>query len=117
MALTCIILSAYVWVSEFKELLYFSTKIFFHSIISIFFRDVEIVGRDKLPRHGPMIFTVNHANQFMDAVMVLCTCHHKVSYLIAEASWNRKIIGDIAWALDAVPVKRAQDGAKTGIGK
>lgn len=115
--LTCIALSSYIWISEFKELLYFSVKIFFHSILSIFFRDVEIVGRDKLPRHGPMIFSVNHANQFMDAVMVVCTCQHKVSYLMAEASWRRRIIGDIAWAMDVVPVKRAQDGAQPGIGK
>lgn len=116
-ALTCIGISTYIWISEFKELLYFSVKIFFHSILSIFFREVEIIGRDKLPRHGPMIFAVNHANQFMDAVMVVCTCQYKVSYLIADASWNRRIIGDIAWAMNCVPVKRAQDGAKKGIGK
>jgi len=117
--ITCvsIALSTYIWISEFKELLYFSVKIFFHSIISIFFRDLEIVGRDKLPRHGPIIFSINHANQFMDAVMVVCTCQHKVSYLMAEASWKRRIIGDIAWAMDVVPVKRPQDGAKPGIGK
>ena len=115
--LTCIALSTYIWISEFKELLYFSVKIFFHSIMSIFFRDVEIVGRDKLPRHGPIIFSVNHANQFMDAVMVVCTSHFKVSYLMAEASWKRRIIGDIAWALDVVPVKRAQDDTTPGLGR
>mmetsp|Transcript_112056 Transcript_112056/g.323741 ORF Transcript_112056/g.323741 Transcript_112056/m.323741 type:complete len:679 (-) Transcript_112056:2143-4179(-) len=116
-AVVCIALGTYIWISEFKELLYFSTKIFFHSILSIFFRDVEIIGRDKLPRHGPMIFSINHANQFMDAVMVVCTSQFKVSYLMAEASWKRRIIGDIAWALDVVPVKRAQDAAKPGTGK
>eukprot|EP00934_Nitzschia_sp_Nitz4_P003636 Nitzschia sp. Nitz4//scaffold41_size133979//77595//79906//NITZ4_003355-RA/size133979-snap-gene-0.129-mRNA-1//-1//CDS//3329551494//3626//frame0 len=116
-ALTCIALSIYVWVSEFKELLYFSVKIFFHSVLSISFRDVEIVGRDKVPRHGPIIFTVNHANQFIDAITLLCTCRHKVSYLIADTSWHRRVIGDLAWALDAVPVKRAQDAAKKGIGQ
>jgi glycerol-3-phosphate O-acyltransferase / dihydroxyacetone phosphate acyltransferase len=85
-------------------------------ILSIFFRDVEIIGRDKIPRHGPVLFTVNHANQFIDAVTVVCTCQHQVSYLMAEASWKRRIIGDIAWALDVVPVKRAQDAAISGAG-
>jgi glycerol-3-phosphate O-acyltransferase / dihydroxyacetone phosphate acyltransferase len=59
---------------------------------------------------------VNHANQFMDAVMAVCGCENKVSYLMAEASWKRPIIGHIAWALDVVPVKRAQDEAKQGTG-
>ena len=59
---------------------------------------------------------VNHANQFMDAVMVVCTCRRPVSYLMAEASWKRRVVGDIAWALGVVPVKRAQDDAKGGTG-
>ena len=112
----CMILSTYIWISQFKALLYYCVKIFFQSILSIFFRDVEIIGRDNIPRHGPIIFTVNHANQFIDAVTVLCTCQQKISYLMAEVSWKRRIIGDIAWALDVVPVKRAQDSAIKGKG-
>jgi glycerol-3-phosphate O-acyltransferase / dihydroxyacetone phosphate acyltransferase len=52
----------------------------------------------------------------MDAVMVVCTCRRPVSYLMAEASWKRRVIGDLAWALGVVPVKRAQDEAKAGTG-
>ena len=52
----------------------------------------------------------------MDAVMVVCTCRRPVSYLMAEASWKRRVVGDIAWALGVVPVKRAQDDAKGGTG-
>lgn len=108
-------LMAYVFLSEMKQVLYNMVKIFSHSILSIFFRDVEVVGRHNIPR-GPCIFTVNHANQFVDALMVLSTCQRKVSYLMAEASWKRRLIGDLAWALDVVPVKRAQDSAIKGTG-
>ena len=115
-ASVCLLLALYIWISEFKALLYFSVKIFFHSILSIFFRDVEIIGRDKVPRHGPIIFTVNHANQFIDAVVLVCTAQHPISYLMAEKSWKRRIVGDLAWAMDVVPVKRAQDDAIKGKG-
>ena len=107
----------YVFISEMKSLLYYAVKVFFHSIISIFFRSVEVVGRDNIPRFGPVIFVGNHANQFVDGIMMLSTCEHKISYLMAEASWKRRIIGDVAWALDVVPVKRAQDYFKRGTGK
>ena len=100
-----------------KQLLYFSVKVFFHSILSIFFRDVEIIGRQNIPQYGPIIFTSNHANQFIDSVVMLTTCQRTVSYLVAEKSWKRRIIGDIAWAMGAVPVKRAQDSAKKGSGE
>jgi len=108
-----------VWVSEFKELLYFGGKIFINSMLSIFFRDIEVIGKDRLPRHGPMILAINHANQFVDAMVVLGTCgneNFKVSYLMAEKSFKRPVIGDIASALDVVPVKRAQDDAIRGEG-
>ena len=109
----------YVIVSEFKELLYFSVKIFINSMLSIFFRDIEVIGKDRLPRHGPMIFVINHANQFVDGMVVLGTCgneNFKVSYLMAEKSFQRPVIGDLASALDVVPVKRAQDDARKGVG-
>lgn len=112
-----IALMVYVFISEMKALLYFTVKVFFHSILSIFFRSVEVVGRDNIPRYGPVIFVGNHANQFVDGIMVLSTCEHKISYLMAETSWKRRVIGDIAWALDVVPVKRAQDYSIKGAGK
>ena len=111
-----ILLIVYVFISELKKLLFFGVKVFFHSIISIFFREVQVVGRHNIPRYGPVIFTTNHANQFIDAVMVLCTCQHQISYLIAETSWRRPIVGDIAWAMGAVPVRRAQDASVKGSG-
>lgn len=116
-ASVAIALIIYVFISEMKNLLYYAVKVFFHSIISIFFRSVEVVGRDHIPRFGPVIFVGNHANQFVDGIMMLSTCEHKISYLMAEASWKRRIIGDIAWALDVVPVKRAQDYCHKGTGK
>jgi len=111
--------SLYVVVSEFKELLYFAVKIFLNSMLSIFFREIEVIGKDRLPRHGPMIFTINHANQFVDAMVVLGTCgdeNFKISLLMAEKSFKRPVVGDIASALDVVPVKRAQDDAIRGAG-
>mmetsp|Transcript_12590 Transcript_12590/g.18891 ORF Transcript_12590/g.18891 Transcript_12590/m.18891 type:complete len:651 (-) Transcript_12590:4-1956(-) len=116
-AATSILLMIYVFLSEMKQLLYFSVKIFFHSILSIFFRDVSIIGKQNIPTYGPVIFTGNHANQFIDSVVMLSTCQRTISYLMAEKSYRRRIVGDIAWAMGVVPVKRAQDSARSGSGK
>lgn len=147
LATLSLLLTVYVFFAQFKQLLYFAVKIFFHSILSIFFREVEVIGKKNIPQHGPVIFTINHANQFVDAVMVLSTCQRNVSYLMAEASYKRPVIGHIAYALGkcvqqgfyheggprpvsqwslsylvrvlsgVVPVKRAQDDARRGTGK
>jgi glycerol-3-phosphate O-acyltransferase/dihydroxyacetone phosphate acyltransferase len=111
-----IILMLYVFISEMKQLLYYTVKIFFHSILSIFFREVNIIGHQNIPRYGPVIFTSNHANQFMDSVVVLSSCQRSISFLMAEHSYKKRIVGDIAWAMGVVPVKRAQDSAIKGLG-
>mmetsp|Transcript_54144 Transcript_54144/g.115047 ORF Transcript_54144/g.115047 Transcript_54144/m.115047 type:complete len:682 (+) Transcript_54144:185-2230(+) len=107
---------AYIYIVNIRPLLYFATKVFFHSILSIFFNDIQVVGRQNIPKYGPVIFTSNHANQFVDGLMIMCTCERNISYLVAEKSWKRAIIGHLAWAMGAVPVKRAQDNAKRGSG-
>ncbi|GMI26355.1 hypothetical protein TeGR_g583, partial [Tetraparma gracilis] len=109
-------LITYIFFTEINEILYFSVKIFFHSILSIFFSQVEIIGMDNIPRNGPVIFVGNHANQFVDGIMLMMTAQHKVSFLVAEKSWYRPIIGHFAYAMGAVPVARAQDKSKKGSG-
>ena len=86
LALGCII---YIFIVNMRPLIYFATKVFFHSIISIFFNDVQVVGKENIPKYGPVIFTSNHANQFMDGLTIMCTCDRTISYLVAEKSWKR----------------------------
>ena len=113
LAIGCMV---YTFIMNLRPLLYFGTKVFFHSILSIFFNDVQVIGKENIPKYGPVIFTSNHANQFMDAIMIMCTCQRTISYLVADKSWNRPVIGHLAWAIGAVPIKRAQDSASNGAG-
>lgn len=92
-------------------------KVFFHSILSIFFSSIEVLGRENIPEHGPVIFTGNHMNQFVDGAVITICSPHKVGLLVAEKSFNQRIIGDFAKASGAIPVSRPQDKAKTGPGK
>mmetsp|Transcript_29404 Transcript_29404/g.94399 ORF Transcript_29404/g.94399 Transcript_29404/m.94399 type:complete len:649 (-) Transcript_29404:820-2766(-) len=95
---------------------YAMIRTFFHSILSIFFRDIQLVGVKNIPENGPIIFTGNHGNQFVDALMVMCNCRHKVGFMIAEKSMHRPVIGDFAKAIGCIPVVRAQDTAKRATG-
>lgn len=108
-------LIGYILVAELKEILYYATKVFFHVVLSIFFRDIEAIGLQNAP-HPPAIFVVNHANQFIDGVVLMTTCPNKISLLVAEKSWRRRVIGDIAWLMGCVPIKRPQDSARRGTG-
>jgi glycerol-3-phosphate O-acyltransferase / dihydroxyacetone phosphate acyltransferase len=55
-AVTSSLLMIYIFISDLKAILYFFVMTFFHSILSIFFRSVEVTGRPNIPQHGPVIF-------------------------------------------------------------
>lgn len=69
----------------------------------------------------PVIFVAGpHHNQFLDGIIlsseVLRASNRKVSFLVASKSMNLFFVGDMARAMESIPVKRAADDAKPGIG-
>lgn len=93
------------------------SQLFFYSILSIFFSSMEVLGKENIPEHGPIIFTGNHMNQFVDAAVMVVANPHRVRFLIAEKSFNTRVVGDLARAIGSIPVVRPQDTAKRGLGK
>jgi len=83
----------------------------------LFFRHVDTVGTMRIPESGATIFVANHANQFVDPMMLISSVPRVVRFLIAAKSLNRRIIGDFARALQSIGVERPQDLAKKGSGK
>lgn len=103
--------------ANLKDFGYYSTKIFFTSVLNIFFSSIEVLGKENIPQHGPIIFCGNHMNQFVDGAVSLVTCPHKLNFLIAESSFKKPVIGQFAKAIGSLPIYRPIDNAKPGAGK
>ena len=78
---------------------------------------MEVLGRQNVPPNGPVIFTGNHMNQFVDAAVILISNPRKVSFLVAEKSYHKPIIGHFSKAVGSIPVARPQDTAVRGPGE
>ncbi|RKP26631.1 hypothetical protein SYNPS1DRAFT_13938, partial [Syncephalis pseudoplumigaleata] len=90
----------------------------FGLIVSVFFREIRTRGSHKIPLTGPVIFVVApHANQFLDPLMVMRSVPRPVGFLCAQKTMERKYVGRMAKALNAIPVSRAQDLARKGSGR
>lgn len=92
------------------------------SIFDLFFREIRPRGAYRIPRNGPLIFVAApHANQFVDPILVMrqvsLNAGRRVSFLIAEKSLHRKVIGHLAKAAMSIGVVRAQDNLKMATGK
>jgi glycerol-3-phosphate O-acyltransferase / dihydroxyacetone phosphate acyltransferase len=96
--------------------IYYLIQKFTQAIRSIYFKDVKIVGLENIPKSGPLIICGNHANQFIDPLMIASIVKRHVSYTMAASSFSKPVIGPLAKALKSIPVKRPEDHKIKGTG-
>src|ERR1041384_4077804 len=77
--------------------------------IRIFFRRVEIVGAERVPAQGPVVFVLNHPNGLIDPAVLLCLAPLRVSFLAKAPLFRMPLVGLWCRAFDAIPVHRKQD--------
>jgi 1-acyl-sn-glycerol-3-phosphate acyltransferase len=82
--------------------------------LRVFFRRIEVVGTERVPRRGGCLFVLNHPNGLVDPVFLLCFAPRRVSFLAKSPLFRMPVIGFFVRALDSIPVYRRQDeGADT----
>ncbi|KUJ06366.1 uncharacterized protein LY89DRAFT_743846 [Mollisia scopiformis] len=89
--------------------------------VGFFFREVQVRGAWRVPSEGAIILVAApHSNQFVDSIVlmkILRSLNRRISWLMAEKSFQRKFVGFMAKMIGAVPVSRAMDIAKSAPGK
>lgn len=75
-----------------------------------------MVGSENIPSEGPLIICCNHANQFVDASLILANLKRQPYFIGAAKSFKRPIIGTLMKQCQAIPVERAQDLRRDGKG-
>jgi glycerol-3-phosphate O-acyltransferase / dihydroxyacetone phosphate acyltransferase len=77
--------------------------------LRVFFRRMEVVGRERVPREGACLFVLNHPNGLVDPVILLCFAPRAVSFLAKSPLFSMPVVGFFVRALDSIPVYRKQD--------
>jgi 1-acyl-sn-glycerol-3-phosphate acyltransferase len=81
-------------------------------IMRIFFRRIELVGLERVPREGGVIFAVNHPNGLIDPLFLLSFVPRPISFLAKAPLFRYPLIGFLTRALESIPVYRKQDNTK-----
>lgn len=81
----------------------------FRIVARIFFRRIEIVGQERVPRDAPVIFAVNHPNALIDPLFLLCFAPRPVSFLAKAPLFKTPFISWFVRGFDSIPVYRRED--------
>src|SRR5919107_6273003 len=77
--------------------------------LRVFFRRVEVVGRERVPRGGALLFVLNHPNALVDPAFLLAYAPRRISFLAKAPLFRMPAVGFFVRALDSIPVYRRQD--------
>lgn len=77
--------------------------------LRVFFRRVEVVGVERVPRAGAVLFVLNHPNGLVDPAFLLCHAPRRVSFLAKSPLLRMPVVGFFVRQMDAIPVYRRED--------
>lgn len=77
-----------------------------------FYRDIETVGLERLPAHGPALLASNHPNALVDALVIGCTLRRPVTLTAKATLLNQPITRVLLRAVGVVPLQRASDAPR-----
>jgi 1-acyl-sn-glycerol-3-phosphate acyltransferase len=75
---------------------------------SVFFREIEVEGLERLPR-PPLVIVSNHTNSVVDAVLLLALRGARPRLLAKSTLWSHPVMHPLLVLAGALPVYRRQD--------
>ena len=78
--------------------------------VKLYFRKVQVVGATNVPAKGPVMFTVNHQNAFLDALLVATSNQRHTHFLVRADVFKFKLVRRFFASLNMMPVYRIRDG-------
>ena len=77
--------------------------------LRIYFRRIEITGREHIPPEAPCIFVLNHPNALVDPAFLLCLTPRQIAFIGKAPLFRMPVIGYFVRAMDTLPAYRRQD--------
>ena len=94
-----------------RNLIYYMIYPYVRRFFFLYYSKVEILGRENIPREQPVIFTPNHQNALMDALIVLFSAPGDVVFLARADIFSKKLLAFFLNSLKILPVFRQRDGS------
>lgn len=84
----------------------------FYVKIGLFFtiKNIEVFGKENIPKKGATIFIGNHQNALIDAVLIPTTNTRDILFLTRASVFKNPLISKILRSLNLIPVYRIRDG-------
>lgn len=77
--------------------------------LRLYYRDVAVVARERIPRDGPLLIAVNHPNALVDALTAVAVVPRRVTLTAKATLWENPLLALLLPRVGIVPLRRAAD--------
>jgi glycerol-3-phosphate O-acyltransferase / dihydroxyacetone phosphate acyltransferase len=84
----------------------------FGTALQLFFRRIETVNEDVVPRDSGVIFVLNHPNGLIDPALIFVALPRRISFLAKSTLFRMPVLSWIIRAAGALPVYRRIDSGE-----
>lgn len=88
---------------------YIISRNFIRIALQLYYRSIEVYGKEFFPRLGRTLIIANHQTGLIDGILIVATNKLTIRTLIKNTLWENPIIGFFATRLGMIPVYRKQD--------
>jgi len=78
-------------------------------LVALFYRRVDVIGRERVPSSGPLLVAANHQQGLMDGLLLAATFPRPLRPIAKAPLFRYPLIGQMARLAGAIPVHRRQD--------
>jgi 1-acyl-sn-glycerol-3-phosphate acyltransferase len=82
-----------------------------------FYREIRIIGQEKIPADGPLLIAVNHQNALVDSLIVGWVMPRRVTMTGKATLIDNPLIAALFKILGVVPLRRVSDEAQRSDGR
>ncbi len=85
---------------------------FSRGLLGVFFRSVDVVGAERIPRDRPLLLVANHVNGLIDPALILGPLPVYPRFLGKNTLWKIPLLRPFLALAGVIPVIRQQDAAE-----
>jgi 1-acyl-sn-glycerol-3-phosphate acyltransferase len=78
-------------------------------LLALFYRRIEVVGLEHVPRSGPLIVAANHHNSVVDAMLLIAVLPRRLRTLANAPLFKHPFMGPFLRLVGALPVHRRKE--------
>ena len=78
--------------------------------VQLYYRKINVIGLEKVDYSKPVIYSVNHTNAFMDAILLGVILDKKLHFLARGDVFNKKWKATLLNLFGLIPIYRVRDG-------